>query len=117
MTDKQRILMNLSPNYRAFVDSNDHKRCSILLSMAYLTHTIADAYNSEAISLMEKYDLIHKKIKTRATGLATAYDLYDKEIQNLITDQEATKQLCGDYDHLKGILDKYMNIDKYVNQQ
>lgn len=112
MTDKQKLAMMLMPNYKEFIESGDSRKASILLSMAYLTQSIANAYNEEAIELMEKHDLIHKKIKTRIVNLTTAFDLYDKEIFQLVDSQEARQRLLEDYDSFRAMCDKFMNIDE-----
>lgn len=108
MTEKQRQLMMSMENFKQFIESGDCKRASVLISMAYLAHSVANSYNEEALEIMEKYDLVHKKIKTRATNLEVAFDLYDKAVFSLVDKDEMSRNLCEDYDKFRSICDDFI---------
>ncbi len=112
MTPKQIQAMNASPDYRSFVDSGDSQKCARLISMAYLLHSIANCYHEEANDIMQKHGLVHKKIKTRATNLMTSFDLYDKEVFQLLDKKEAQSHFCDDYDYFKSVCDKFAHLNQ-----
>lgn len=103
--------MEESPILRNFIESGDSKRVSVLLSMGYLVQSVANAYNEEAIEIMEKHGLVHKKIKTKINNLIQSFDAYDKAVFSLIDSKEARENLLEDYDTFRGLCDKFMNAD------
>lgn len=112
--DKQQKIqkaMEQDPNLRNFIESGDSKRVSVLLSMGYLVQSVANAYNEEAIDIMEKHGLVHKKIKTKINNLTQSFDAYDKAVFSLIDSKEARENLLEDYDTFRGLCDKFMNAD------
>lgn len=108
---KIRQAMLNDANYKKFIESGDSDKVARYLSMGYLVQSVANAYNEDAIDLMEKYDLVHKKIKTTANNLMQSFDVYDKTISSLIDNKEARLQLLCDYDILRETCDKFMNAD------
>ena len=55
-------------------DSGDLDRAARLLSMAYLTFTEANNYVERANSILQKHDMVHKKIKTTVNNLTQSFD-------------------------------------------
>lgn len=112
--DKQQKIqkaMEQDPNLRNFIESGESRRVSILLSMGFLVQSVANAYNEEAIDIMEKHNLVHKKIKTKINNLTQSFDAYDKVLFSLIDSKEARAHLMEDYDTFRGLCDKFMNAD------
>lgn len=80
-----------------------------LLSMTYLTYSIANAYAEEAITEVEKLGIMRKKLKTRTVNLGVAFDLFDKEYWAMAGRPEMKQAFCEDYELLKEKLDIFMN--------
>lgn len=112
---KMREALMQSPQFREFVESGASAKVSILISMAYLVQTVGNGYFEEAIGIMEKHDMVHKKIKTTATNLSQSFDAFDKVISQLINTQEAKLQLCSDYEIFQKTCDHFMNADVRVD--
>lgn len=112
---KLRAAMETDPLFREFIESGSEKRVARLVSMAYLIDSIGNSYTEEAVSLMEKYDLVHKKIKTTSNNLTQSFDSFDKAISALIDTRDAKLQLCSDYEIFQAVCDKYMNADTRVD--
>ena len=93
--------------------SGDAAKVDKLVSMAYLTNSIANAYNEEAIEILEKYTLVQKKFKTKVFNLKAAFDAYDKELFSMVSGEAQQRAFCLDYDILKEILDEYLNAEDY----
>ena len=90
-------------------DSGDLDRAARLLSMAYITFTEANNYVERANSILEKHDMVHKKIKTTVNNLSQSFDAYDKVMWSLIGgNQDALHQLCSDSDVFQELLDAFM---------
>lgn len=113
--EQLRERMMQDTNYRAFVESGDHRKCAKLISMAYVMNSIVNEYMDDAVSIMEKYDMVHKKIKTTMNNLSQSFDSMEKTIRTLICDDEARKELCNDYGILKGTCDRFMNADERIS--
>lgn len=111
LSPKQLAAMQADPNYRAFIESGDSLRVSVLVSMLYLMHSTSNSYAEEAISLMEKYNLVHKKIKTTANNLSQSFDSFDKVLFQLVNRHESQNIFCGDYERFQSICDQFMNIE------
>ena len=95
---------------QAAQDSGDLDRAARLLSMAYLTFTEANCYVERANSLLEKHDMVHKKVKTSVNNLAQSFDSYNNVMRSLIGEnQGALNQLCNDSDAFHDVLDAFMN--------
>lgn len=117
MTREEKIefAMKNSPNFKKFIESGESEQVARLVSMAYLIISVGNSYNEEAIEIMEKYDLVHKKIKTKANNLAQSFDAYHKVINELMN-KESRLQLCVDFDDFKAFCDKYMNQKPQENE-
>lgn len=111
LSPKQLAAMQADPNYRAFIESGDSLRVSVLVSMLYLMHSVSNAYAERAIELMEQYDLVHKKIKTTANNLTQSFDAFDKVLFQLVNRQESQNIFCGDFERFQTLCDQFMNID------
>ncbi len=107
--------MEQDPNFRKFIDSGDSAKVSRLVSMAYLMGTVFQGYSEDAIDIMEKYKLVHKKIKTTSNNLVQSFDVYDKAVSALINTQDAKLQLCNDWEIFQETCDKFMNADVRVS--
>ncbi len=112
---KIRAAMEADPLFREFVETGADKIVARRISMAYLISSISNAYFEEAVDLMEKYKLVHKKIKTTSNNLTQSFDSFDKAISSLIDTQEAKLQLCSDYEIFKATCDKFMNADVRID--
>ena len=97
--------------------SGDATKVDKLISMAYLTISIANAYNEEAIEILEKYTLVQKRFKTKVFNLKAAFDAYDKELFSMVSGEDQQRAFCLDYDILKEILDEYLRADDYKEVQ
>lgn len=95
-------------------DCGDLDRCAKLLSMAYLGFTKSNQYAEEAVQLMEKYDVMHKKSKTAANNLMQSFVAFDKVMGDMLRNggssdaEKAFRQLCNDDEILGEVLDAYM---------
>lgn len=90
-------------------DSGDLDRAARLLSMAYLTFTEANCYVERANSLLEKHDMVHKKVKTTVNNLAQSFDSYNNVMRSLIGEnKDKQNQLCDDSDAFHDVLDAFM---------
>jgi predicted nucleic acid-binding Zn-ribbon protein len=90
-------------------DNGDLDRCSKLLSMAYQVFTQANSFAEEAVSIMEQYGVVRKKIKTTANNLMQSFDAYDKVMSSMLGTKESREQLCGNFDLLQEFLNEFMN--------
>lgn len=90
-------------------DSGDLDRAARLLSMAYITFTEANNYVERANTLLEKHDMVHKKVKTTVNNFTQSFDSYDKVMQSLIGGNKAAlRQFCDDSDVFRELLDAFM---------
>ena len=89
-------------------DSGDLDRAARLLSMAYLTFTEANNYVERANSLLQKHDMVHKKIKTTVNNLTQSFDSYNKVMATIVNTQPSQSQLCRDSDIFQELLDAFM---------
>lgn len=112
MTPRQKQAMDASPDYREFIESGDSMKAARLISMAYLLSSISNAYFEESVELMEKHNLVHKKIKTTSNNLTQSFDAFDKCVSQLIDTKEAKNHLCNDYDYFRSVCDKFMNLNE-----
>lgn len=112
-TQPQKIRTLQDEDIQRYINDGDSAKVNKLISMAYLMMTIANAYNEEAIEILEKYQLVKKKIKTRMVNLRTAFELYDKQMFELIHKEEGRRALCLDYDIFKKMCDDYMEEEDY----
>ncbi|MBR6132544.1 MAG: hypothetical protein IKQ20_11890 [Bacteroidales bacterium] len=112
--------MQADPNYRNFVLSGDSTRVSVYVSMLYLIQSVANSYAESAIALMEKHNLVHKKIKITANNLSQSFDAFDKCLFALVNKQNTQNIFCGDFERFQDICDHFMNIEgaiKRFNEQ
>ena len=93
---------------KAAQDSGDLDRAARLLSMAYLTFTEANNYVERANTLLQKYDMVHKKIKTTVNNLSQSFDSYNKVMATIVNTQPSQAQLCRDSDIFQELLDAFM---------
>lgn len=110
-----RAAMEADPLFREFIETGADKVVARRVSMSYLITSISNAYFEEAVDLMEKYKLVHKKIKTTSNNLTQSFDSFDKAVSALIDTQEAKLQLCSDYEIFKAVCDKFMNADERID--
>lgn len=110
------VSMN-DPRMIQYRECGDDVRVNKLISMAYLTNSIANAYNEEAIEILEKYTLVQKRFKTKVFNLKAAFDAYDKELFSMVSGEAEQRTFCLDYDILKEILDEYLRADDYKEVQ
>lgn len=90
-------------------ESGDLDAAAKLMSMAYLTFTVANQYAEQSNDLLEKHGLLVKRLKTAVNNLMQSFDAYDKVMQGLIGgNQGALRQLCFDSDTLSDLLDAFM---------
>lgn len=89
------------------IDSGDLNRMARLLTVAYETYSVADTYCQEAVDIMEKYNFVHKKIKTATNNLSQSFDVFDRVMQSFL-DENADIQFCRSYETTKEILDACM---------
>ena len=94
---------------QAAQDSGDLDRAARLISMAYITFTEANCYVERANTLLQKYDMVHKKLKTTVNNLAQSFDSYNNVMRSLIGEnKDAQNQLCDDSDAFHDVLDAFM---------
>lgn len=101
-------------NYRKCIECGDSARISVLISMCYLLNSVSNAYFEQAVEIMEKYNILHKKLKTKTNNLYQSFESFDKEFASLI-DAELRKDLCDDFEQVQNFCDKFMNMDAAVN--
>ena len=94
---------------QAFRESGQEEKLYRLLSMVYITHSIANAYAEEAVDMVDGVGLLQRKLKEQMMNLETAFDLFDKTFYALCRSDEVQKAFCEDYDILKEALDKFMD--------
>lgn len=112
--DKKRALekkLANSPSLRKFVESTDNDTVSRHISMAYLLHSIANELTEEANEVLHKYGLVHFSIKYHSNRLQKAFDLYHRQIYNLI-DSEGCEAFIKDYEYVREIVENFMNPKK-----
>lgn len=94
---------------QAAQDSGDLDRAARLLSMAYITFTEANNYAERANSILEKYGMVHKKVKTAVNNLGQSFDTYNNVMATIVNTQPAQDQLCRDSDIFQELLDAFMS--------
>ena len=57
--------MQYDPIFRDYVESGDSLKAAKLSTMAYLAISVGNAYNEQAIDILQKYNYVQKKLKTR----------------------------------------------------
>ena len=91
-------------------ESGDLDRAAKRLSMAYLLFTCAQNYAESATDLLEKYDLVHKKVKTTSNNLMQSFDAYNNVMSSMLNgDHGALKQLCFDSTMFTDIMNALMD--------
>lgn len=112
--DKKRALekkLANHPSLRKFVESTDNDKVSRHISMAYLLHSIANELTEEANEVLHKYGLVHFSIKYHSNRLQKAFDLYHRQIYNLI-DGGGREAFIKDYEYFREIVESFMNSKK-----
>lgn len=91
-------------------ESGDLDRAAKRLSMAYLLFTCAQDYAESATDLLEKYDLVHKKVKTTSNNLMQSFAAYNNVMSSMLNgDNGALKQLCFDTTMFTDIMNALMD--------
>lgn len=109
----------LDPRLASYIESGDNMKVARLIAAAFTIHSVANAYNEDALEILQNHGLVHKKFKTRAVNLETAFDLYIREFEESLTKHEAKVQLCEDFEAFQKLCDNFMDTDGvqrvYVN--
>lgn len=100
--------INANPRLKRFVDSGDADKASRLLSMAYLLQSIATAYTDEANDIIHKHGLKHFGIKLYSERLSRAFDLYNRQLNSMIIDEDARQNFCMDYENFELVCREFM---------
>ena len=103
---EKRIASN--PRIKRFVDCGDADKASRLLSMAYLLQSIAISYTDEANTIIRKHGLMQFAIKMYSERLNKAFDMYNRQIDKMITDEDSRIALCEDFEEFEAVCRRYM---------
>lgn len=98
-----------NPPLKRFTESEDNRKESKLISMAYLMNSIANSFTEEANDIIAQYGLFHFNIKLYSNRLMQAFDLYHRQINSMIPDNESKINFCEDFEDFKVISEKFMN--------
>ena len=91
----------------AFPGSDDEKRCSALVTMMYLTMSIANAYLEEAKDILQQYAVYEFDTKGECEAAIKRFDAYhDRMMIYFKGEPLAQKQLCEVYEILKAACDE-----------
>jgi hypothetical protein len=97
-------------------ESGDLDRAAKRLSMAYLLFTCAQDYAESATDLLEKYDLVHKKVKTTTNNLMQSFNAYNNVMSSMLNgDHGALKQLCFDSTMFTDIMNALMTVPNLIS--
>lgn len=100
---KEKMMQN--PRVRKFVESGDEERASILISMAYILMSVANAYTEEANELMDKHGLILYNVKHTANKLAKSFDTYHNILKTMLPGRDEKDAFVEDFSILQEITD------------
>lgn len=106
--------MQYDPIFREYVESGDSLKAAKLSTMAYLAISVGNAYNEQAIDILQKYNFVQKKLKTRINNLSQSFDSYNLEVSPLVNGEEARKLLLEDYDAFSEMCELFMNASKRI---
>jgi len=91
----------------AFPGSDDEKRCSALVTMMYLTMSIANAYLEEAKDILQQYAVYEFDTKGECEAAIKRFDAYHDRMKIYFKGEPlAQKQLCEVYEILKSACDE-----------
>lgn len=99
---KAEVLKQLVEEFRKSRDSRD---AAAALSASYLLYTVANEYAESCMEIMGRYHLNRKKVKTAANNLFQAFEVFNKELSSMVTDNGA---LCNDSSLLAEIVDVFV---------
>lgn len=108
--------MQYDPIFREYVESGDSLKAAKLSTMAYLAISVGNAYNEQAIDILQKYNFVQKKLKTRINNLSQSFDSYNLEVSPLVNGEEARKLLLEDYDAFSEMCELFMNASKQISK-
>lgn len=97
-----------NPRIKRFVDCGDADKASRLLSMAYLLQSIAISYTDEANAIIRKHGLLQFAVKMYSERLNKAFDMYNRQIDKMITDEDSRIALCEDFEEFEAVCRCYM---------
>jgi hypothetical protein len=91
----------------AFPGSDDEKRCSALVTMMYLTMSIANAYLEEAKDILQQYAVYEFDTKAECEAAIQRFDRYHDRMKRYFKGEPlAQGQLCEVYEMLKQACDE-----------
>ena len=91
----------------SFPGSDDEKRCSALVTMMYLTMSIANAYLEEAKDILQQYAVYEFDTKGECEAAIKRFDAYHDRMKIYFKGEPlAQKQLCEVYEILKSACDE-----------
>ena len=106
----------------AFPGSDDEKRCSALVTMMYLTMSIANAYLEESKDILQQYAVYEFDTKGECEAAIRRFDAYHDRMKIYFKGEPlAQEQLCEVYEILKAacdeqILDSIAQYNRKVEQ-
>ena len=117
MTAEERKAQQMqNPRIRRFVESGDEERAGVLISMAYILMSIANAYTEEANELLDKHNLILYNVKHTANKFTKAFDSYHTILKSMIPSMEEQKDFTEDFTILQEITDFLLKHDVTVKR-
>ena len=91
----------------AFPGSDDEKRCSALVTMMYLTMSIANAYLEEAKDILQQYAVYEFDTKGECEAAIKRFDAYhERMMQYFHGEPMAQQQFIDIYETLKAACDE-----------
>lgn len=97
-----------NPRIKRFVDCGDADKASRLLSMAYLLQSIAISYTDEANAIIRRHGLMQFAVKMYSERLNKAFDMYNRQIDSMITDKDSRQAFCEDFEDFEAVCRRYM---------
>ena len=91
----------------AFPGSDDEKRCSALVTMMYLTMSIANAYLEEAKDILQQYAVYEFDTKGECEAAIRRFDAYHERMKQYFHGEPmAQSQFIDVYEILKAACDE-----------
>lgn len=103
----------------AFPGSEDEKRCSALVTMMYLTMSIANAYLEEAKDILQQYAVYEFDTKAECEAAIQRFDRYHTRMMDYFHGEPmAQKQFTDIYEILKQACDEQIleSIAQYTRK-
>lgn len=103
-------------NPNTFSGSDDEKRASALVTMAYITFSIANAYQEEASDILKEYGRYTFDTKREGENVVKAFDRYHKTFFKYFKHEPlAQKQVVEVYEVIKNAIDGQVlaSIEQY----